>query len=194
MNAVEAINRASAYSMIPATRLSMMLGLCRDLPAGCVVQCGVFRGGSGALLGWATGRPLWLLDRFTGLPRPGPLDGEKAAHKWAMQPGWCAAQILDVAAALDALEVQPDRVRIVGGDFAETLALVQPGPIALLHVDVDWYESTRACLARFLPDVAPGGVVIVDDYHHWPGCRAAVNERPVLLQQMDGTAVWWKVE
>ena len=190
MNAEEAITVAAGHSVIPPERLRMMLKLCGDLPDGCVVQCGVGRGGSAALLGWATGRTLWLFDRFVGMPRPSEKDGAKAAAKW--RPDWCASTIEDVGRALNALAVPPDQVRVVGGDFADTFGAVDVGPVALLHLDADWYESTKLCLARFLPDVAPDGVVIVDDYHHWPGCRAAMNEHLFYLHEMDGTAVWFR--
>jgi hypothetical protein len=190
VNTEQAIATAAEHSAIPPKRLRMMLEVCEGLPPGSVVQCGVGRGGSGALLGWATGRELWLFDRFVGMPEPGELDGPRAARKW--HPDWCAATIEDVGRALAALDVPPDRVRILGGDFADTLH-VNVGPVALLHLDADWYESTKLCLARFLPDVVPGGAVIVDDYHHWPGCKLAVDEYSFDLHEIDGTAVWFRI-
>lgn len=191
MTDAEAIAAVVQYSCIPAERMRMMLDLCRDLPPGCIVQCGVYRGGSGALLAWATMRDLWLFDRFIGMPKPEAVDGERAASKWT--PEWCRASLQDVTAVLDALEVSPARVRIIGGSFADTLQSVITGPIAILHVDADWYGSTKLVLERFLPDMMPGGLVIVDDYHHWPGCKAAVDELGVKINEMDGTAIWFQV-
>jgi O-methyltransferase len=190
MDKDEAVAAAALRSLIPADRLRMMLVLCGDLPAGCIVQCGVFQGGSAALLAWLTGKDLWLFDRFCGMPKPEPIDGEKAASKW--RPDWCAATIPDVAKALAVFDVPSEQVRIIGGDFADTLWRVETGPVALLHVDADWYASTRLALERFLPEMGAGGVVIVDDYHHWPGCKAAVDELDVTVNEMDGTAVWWR--
>ncbi|MEN6507063.1 MAG: TylF/MycF/NovP-related O-methyltransferase [Planctomycetaceae bacterium] len=188
----DAIITAALYSCIPPDRLKMMLALCRRrLPPGCIVQCGVYRGGSGALLSWATMRDLWLFDRFIGMPKPDKIDGERAASKWT--PDWCRASLQDVTAVLDKLEVSPDRVRIIGGDVLTTLANVVVVKVALLHIDVDWYAPTRACLERFLPVMSKGGLVIVDDYHHWPGCRAAVDELNVKINEMDGTAIWFQV-
>ena len=46
----------------------------------------------------------------------------------------------------------------------------------MLRLDGDWYESTRVCLENLYPHVAPGGIVIVDDYYNWDGCARAVNE------------------
>jgi hypothetical protein len=63
-----------------------------------------------------------------------------------------------------------------------------PESIALLRLDTDWYESTRASLEALYPRLSPGGVCILDDYGHWQGARAAVDEyfegrgaRPFML-------------
>jgi hypothetical protein len=67
------------------------------------------------------------------------------------------------------------------------------GPIALLRLDGDWYDSTRCCLEILYESVVSGGVVIIDDYGHWKGCKTAVDEFlhkkdiDVKLQQIDYT-------
>jgi hypothetical protein len=71
-----------------------------------------------------------------------------------------------------------DRVRIHPGWFQDTLPKAQSelGPIALLRLDGDFYESTRVALESLYQLVVPGGVVVIDDYGHFPGCREATNE------------------
>jgi hypothetical protein len=49
-------------------------------------------------------------------------------------------------------------------------------PIALLRMDADWYESTRCILENLASRLAPGGLILVDDYYTWDGCAQAVNE------------------
>ena len=51
-----------------------------------------------------------------------------------------------------------------------------PDNIAILRLDTDWYESTKHELDTFYKNVVPGGVVIIDDYGHWQGCKKAVDE------------------
>jgi predicted O-methyltransferase YrrM len=68
-----------------------------------------------------------------------------------------------------------DRVHIVAGWFHETLARAPISRVALLHLDVDWYESYKLCLNHFYDALEPGGVVVLDDFEIWPGCRAAVE-------------------
>ena len=50
------------------------------------------------------------------------------------------------------------------------------GPIAILRLDGDWYESTKVCLEHLFDLVVDGGFVIVDDYGAYEGCRTAVDE------------------
>jgi O-methyltransferase len=44
-----------------------------------------------------------------------------------------------------------------------------------VHVDVDLYEPTRACLEYFYPRMAAGGIILCDDYGTpaFPGARRA---------------------
>ncbi|HRP90418.1 MAG TPA: TylF/MycF/NovP-related O-methyltransferase [Edaphocola sp.] len=50
------------------------------------------------------------------------------------------------------------------------------GDIALLRLDTDWYESTKHELQHLYPLLTQNGVLIIDDYGHWQGCRKAVDE------------------
>jgi hypothetical protein len=81
-----------------------------------------------------------------------------------------------VREAFDSIGWPEDHLHLIPGWFADTLSSVEPGPIAILHLDADWYESTKLALERFYDDVVPGGAIRVDDYYHWPGCREAVDE------------------
>lgn len=70
--------------------------------------------------------------------------------------------------------VDGECVRLVPGDFEEVLRPERP--VALAHVDADWYASVRICLERIRPSLSPGGVVVLDDYRDHSGCAAAVDE------------------
>ena len=58
--------------------------------------------------------------------------------------------------------------------FQDTVHIDQP--VALAHIDGDWYESVMTCLQRIEPHLAEGGVMVIDDYDAWSGCRTAVDE------------------
>ena len=91
------------------------------------------------------------------------------------------------------VRVRPD-TEFVQGPVEETLPKTAPDRLALLRLDTDWYESTRHELVHLYPRLVDGGVLIVDDYGHWEGCRRAVDEYfaaeadPVLLSRVDYTA------
>lgn len=65
-------------------------------------------------------------------------------------------------------------MHLVKGLFEETIRPTEP--IALAHIDGDWYESVEVCLERVWPVLAVGGPMVIDDYAHWSGCRSAVDE------------------
>jgi hypothetical protein len=85
------------------------------------------------------------------------------------------------------------------GWFQETVQRDAPdiGPIAVLRLDGDWYESTKICLEYLYPHVARHGVVVIDDYAFYEGCRRAVDEflssqvEPVMLHHIDRDARYW---
>ena len=48
--------------------------------------------------------------------------------------------------------------------------------IALLHIDVDVYEATKACLDNLYERVVKGGIIVFDDYGQIDGATKAINE------------------
>ena len=71
------------------------------------------------------------------------------------------------------------------------------GPIALLRLDGDWYDSTKVCLEHLYPLLSRGGIVIMDDYWAWEGCLKATDEyrektTSILYPyKIDGDAGFW---
>jgi asparagine synthase (glutamine-hydrolysing) len=49
-------------------------------------------------------------------------------------------------------------------------------PVMFAHIDCDWYESVLISLQRIEPKLIKGGVMIIDDYYTWEGCRRAVDD------------------
>ena len=186
--------RASFRSIYRKYRASTMiyelmyvdnLELCARFAAkpGCVVECGVWRGGMSAGMAEVLGanRQYFLFDSFEGLPPAREdLDG-KAAIAWQSDTGSpnyynnCSAAEEEARTAMKLSGATS--FSLVKGWFNETVpGFVPPCEIAVLRLDGDWYDSTRVCLENLYPHVAPGGVVIVDDYYIWDGCARAVNE------------------
>jgi O-methyltransferase len=67
-------------------------------------------------------------------------------------------------------------VKYIKGMVEDTLRDNIPEKIALLRLDTDFYESTKAELEVLLDKLVTGGILIVDDYGSWAGSRKAVND------------------
>jgi O-methyltransferase len=176
------IHRVKPYTAVFVPRLAALHRLSRDVQRrelrGDIVECGVYNGGSSALIASvccthsSARRHIWLFDSFEGLPPPTEKDGDKAkACGW-----WCHGDLELVARVYEKLRIPWELVHIIKGWFHETFPQVEVGEIALLHIDADWYDSVKLCLERFYDHVSPGGYVVIDDYGHWEGCRHAVDE------------------
>ena len=85
------------------------------------------------------------------------------------------------------------RLHFVVGPVEETIPAQAPERIAVLRLDTDWYESTHHELVHLYDRLSDGGVLIIDDYGHWEGCRRAVDEffstaaEPLLFGRIDYT-------
>jgi hypothetical protein len=197
------------FTMTSAERLWSLLNAVRyvvdeSIP-GDFVECGVWRGGSVMAMArtlvdlGVIDRRVWLYDTFAGMTTPTHKDIEAGTGTTAAQMleatdvgdgnnVWCVASRLDVEQNVYSTKYPRDKFVFVEGDVTQTLTQQVPESIALLRLDTDWYESTRASLEVLYPRLSPGGVCILDDYGHWQGARAAVDEyfeqrgeRPFML-------------
>lgn len=172
---------------------------------GHVVECGTAGGGSAVLTAVAMAlaeptdapstRRVFVLDTFTGMPIPGTKDrlisSEDSPSVSATETAWgagtCSAPPTHVQQLASYFGVH-DRLVVVPGLFQETLptlinAQLKEEGVIMLHLDADWYDSTRCALEHILPVMCgplPGGhslrCVQVDDYGYWDGCRRAVDD------------------
>lgn len=202
-----------SHTMTSAERLFALVQavryVCAAAVAGDIVECGVWRGGSMMAAAHTlrecgdTTRRLFLFDTFEGMSAPTArdvgIDGRAANELLAAQDrsdpesAWCYATLEDVRAAMLSTGYEASRVHFVKGKVEDTIPAAAPQRIAILRLDTDWYESTRHELEHLYPRLSPGGVLIIDDYGHWAGCRQAVDEYfasrgvHVLLNRVDYT-------
>ncbi len=186
---IDAIGR---YTLTPVSRRHAMAEALEvideyEVP-GDVVECGVWRGGNIILARlMSPKRKCWLYDTFAGMTKPTDHDkrrgGASALEEWEARAEnnrpWALATLQEVRENFTATDTLDEKLcRFVVGDIVQTLKhpLNRPDQIALLRLDTDWYESTRAELETLYPLLSPGGILIVDDYGHWQGARKAVDE------------------
>jgi O-methyltransferase len=160
---------------------------------GDFVECGVALGGAAICIASQLdgGRRFIGFDVFGSAPPPAEIDGTRAAERYQTIAAGEASGIggdkyfgyeddlLEVARlnfGRFSLRVDDSRVRLVKGLFTETLDEAIGAPIAFAHIDCDWHDPVRFCLERLTARLVRYGVIIVDDYNDWDGCRRAVDE------------------
>lgn len=162
----------------------------RNLP-GVLVEAGTARGGSAIVMAYAkaASRPLEVYDAFGMIPPPSDRDGQDAHDRYREIVEGRAKGVgqadyygydADLLAAVQAnfqqagIDLAAAHVGLVKGLYAETLRI--DAPVALAHLDCDWYDSVITCLTQIVPNLVPGGWLVVDDYFDWSGCRRAVDD------------------
>ena len=143
-----------------------LVGELRDVP-GAILEVGVWRGGTGALLaaraaGLGLQDTVYLCDTWTGVAKAGEVDTyyHDGKHDDASRE-----MVEDLISRLGLSNVE-----LLQGVFPDdTGDEIPDGTFRLCHCDVDVYESARGVLEWVWPRLAPGGVVVFDDYG-FPAC------------------------
>lgn len=174
---------------------------------GAFVECGVWRGGSSMLIAHTLkslgviDRRIYLFDTFEGMPEPTASDVDYIGRDANMlmeqnkekkeTSVWCLADIKDVTQNLTSTGYPLEEISFVKGMVENTIPDTLPEAIAILRLDTDWYESTKHELIHLYPILEKDGVLIIDDYGHWEGCKKAVDEyfsdKKILLNRIDYT-------
>ena len=205
----EIIKLGMQYSMASWERLYANINSIKYLVnsqiEGAIVECGVWRGGSmltmlETLKHYSViNRDIYLYDTFTGMSTPSKEDGIFAHEKFKeLQTGedksnWCCADLNDVKSTINLSEYPNEKLHYVKGKIEDTVPGTIPDEISLLRLDMDWYSPTIHALTYLYPKVQSGGVIILDDYGHWDGCKQAVdrfveeNDVNLLLNRIDYT-------
>lgn len=167
-----------------------------DVP-GVIIDLGVYRGSS--FFTWAklceifhpndVQRKVYGFDTFEGFPSISEKDGsgheaKKIAGGYSSGSGiyeylYKAIEVMDIAGKINDVS----RLRLIKGDVCQTIPkfikdLEGGVGIALLNLDLDIYKPTKVALDHFMPFMAPGGIVVLDEYGvaEWPGESKAVAE------------------
>lgn len=189
----EAVRKALPHSLVGPHGLEKTYDAVVDVVQrgvpGDLVECGVAQGGSSAVMALALRdcaepRRLWLFDSFEGLPDPTVDDydadsGATGAHIRPLPKGSCLGTYEEVHDLMSGyLGLGNDQFEMVQGWFQDTVAAAaeKVGPIAVLRLDGDWYESTKVCLEGLYENLSPGGLLIIDDYHSCFGAKRATDE------------------
>ena len=210
---IEIIKLVQESTMTSIERINSLINAVQYIVSnnleGTIVECGVWRGGSMMAIAYAlqdlsdVKRDLFLFDTYEGMSPPTNKD---IAHfnvdaqtllnskdEKEREAYFCYASLEDVQKNLRSTGYPRDKIHFIRGKVEDTIPEQAPDKIALLRLDTDWYESTRHELEHLFPRLVPGGVIIIDDYGYWKGCKQATDEYiqnnriPILLNRIDLT-------
>jgi predicted O-methyltransferase YrrM len=144
--------------------------LAKNCPPGCVVELGVYQGGSAwalAVIAKAQGRPLYLYDTFEGIPSK----AEDDAHN-----------IGDFAdTSYEQVCASVPYATVVKGVFPESL--IKMPPIAFAHIDADQYQSVKDAIEVLGPMMVSGGIMVFDDVNLLDGATRAFKESGLIEER-----------
>jgi asparagine synthase (glutamine-hydrolysing) len=187
--------RSQNLTYLSVLNLVSLATTCRSIEAthlpGIFIEAGCALGGSTILISSLKDakRPLFVYDVFGTIPPPTKedtpdvhdryktiIEGKSGGIGGDTYYGYMENLYEVVQSNLRrfGVDCEGQSVSLVKGLIQETLEVNQP--VALAHVDVDWYEPVMTCLQRIFPKLVIGGSMILDDYHDWGGCRKAADE------------------
>jgi asparagine synthase (glutamine-hydrolysing) len=158
---------------------------------GVFIETGCALGGSAVLITAVKSaqRRLDVYDAFGMIPPPSDVDGKAVNERFAeIQSGKSEGlkgnkyygyednlqqKVIDNFKKYK-YPVNENHVRLIKGLYQDTLKVEEP--VAFAHIDCDWYESVKLCLEKIIPNLQIGGVVVINDYYYYQGCKKAVDE------------------
>lgn len=165
-----------------------LLSLVKDIK-GDIVECGIgvgetFFALSALACAENAGRDLWGFDSFEGFPEPTPEDASPRNPKKGEWNNFLSEDLIRQKLLNSGIPAGfiGQHVRLVKGFFNKSLPSFTGESVALLHLDVDLYQSYKDTLEFFWPKVPLGGVVLFDEYKQpgvtdvFPGAARAIDE------------------
>lgn len=139
--------------------------------AGDILEVGVWRGGTGALIARASGikgeAVVYLCDTFEGVVKAGEYDTNYKGGEHADTTREVVERLVK--------DLQLHKVEILQGIFPDDfLTQMEQKVFKFCHIDVDTYGSALGVFEFIWPRVAAGGVVAFDDYGIW-GCEGVTK-------------------
>jgi O-methyltransferase len=185
------------YTLVDVFRLHELYALVRQLgklPEGDILEVGVWRGGSGALLAGTAklcglDSHIYLADTFQGVVKAGEKDSKYTGGEHADTSVTTVEQLLG--------RMGLGNCELLQGVFPDqTGARISDRKFRLCHIDVDVYNSAHDVNEWVWPRLVTGGMVVYDDYGFEPciGVTRYVNEQldqpdRMVLHNLNGHAI-----
>jgi O-methyltransferase len=154
-----------------------LLGELRNVPGG-IIEIGVWRGGSGALMAARCAElgidvPVHLCDTWTGIVKT---TAEDPYYHDGKHDDTSKAIVEELVGRMGLT----DRVRLLQGIFPDDTAdQVEAETFRLVHIDVDVYQGAKDILEYAWPRLSQNGIVVFDDF----GCAATPGVTKLVEEQ-----------
>jgi asparagine synthase (glutamine-hydrolysing) len=163
-----------------------------DVDGDCA-EFGVALGGSAILIAalMGPGRAFVGFDLFGTIPPPSERDAPESHARYAVIASGQSQGIggdryygyeddlyekVQNHFARFGMPVNGRSIRLVKGLFEETVSFPPDQKLAFAHIDCDWHDPVALCLERTYERLSRSGVILLDDYNDYGGCRTATLE------------------
>ena len=174
------------YSMSDPNKVMQTKKLVSDIISknieGCLIETGVWKGGMAMWMKcildyYREKRQIWLFDTFEYFPKPVTNDKDIKIHGITQILFENMPNTNDVINNFKKFGLYDETIHLIKGNFIDTLPNVDPGKIAILRLDCDYYEPSYYVLELYYNKVTPGGYIIIDDYgNKHLSCKEAIND------------------
>ncbi|MES2328263.1 MAG: TylF/MycF/NovP-related O-methyltransferase [Bacteroidota bacterium] len=157
--------QVKANTLVDIYRCYELWNLTRDLKKvnGDILEVGVWRGGTGAVLAMASQSfadvTVYLADTFTGVVKATSEDRVYRGGEHADTSDTTVKELLE--------KVGASNYQVLKGIFPDDFPKLTIDKLRLCHIDVDTYLSAKEIFDYAWPKISVGGVVIFDDYGFW---------------------------
>jgi O-methyltransferase len=182
-NVFRAVRRHTLVDVWRCHELWSLLGELRGVP-GAVLEVGVWRGGTGAIMAnrvadLGLDETVFLCDTWTGVVKTGAVDTYYHDGKHDDTSRATVERLVD--------RLRLTNVELLHGIFPDdTGDRVADETFRLAHIDVDVYQSAKDVFEWVWPRLSEGGVAVFDDYGcpATPGVTDFVNEQRGLSNRL----------
>ena len=163
LSAYEIIKNNTLIDKYRCFELWSLIKQCAKLKSGSIIEIGVWRGGSGALIAkqaknCCISEPVYLCDTFTGVVKSGGNDP-------FIKDNVLSDTSIKIVEELVFQEMQLNNIHILKGVFPEeSFQLIKNEIFRFCHIDVDAYKSARDITEWIWDKIVPGGIIVYDDY------------------------------
>jgi len=173
---LECYEHAKKYTLIDLYRcweLWEIVGeVVRTVP-GDIIEVGVWRGGSAGIITKRlsllnTNRKVYLADTFEGVVKASKEDSTYFG-------GEHSDTSVEIVEELLSQTLKVTNYEILKGIFPdETCSIIENQKLAMVHIDVDVYQSAKDVLEWAWPRLSIGGIIVFDDFG-WTNCDGIIK-------------------